>query len=43
MKEERDVEVDHTTLNRRVANYAPLLEKQFCDCKRSNGSQLASR
>jgi putative transposase len=30
MREERGVDVDHFTLNRWVAKYAPLLEKEFC-------------
>jgi hypothetical protein len=37
MMEERGVEVDHTTLDRRVVDYAPLVEKQFCARKRSIG------
>jgi transposase-like protein len=38
MMEERGVEVDHSTLNRWVVKYAPLLEKQFRARKRSIGS-----
>ena len=35
---ERGVEVDHSTLNRWVLKYVPLLETQFCARKRSVGS-----
>src|SRR5271156_3024575 len=38
MMDERGVEVDHSTLNRWVQKYVPLLEKQFCARKRSVGS-----
>jgi putative transposase len=38
MMEERGVEVDHSTLNRWVVKYAPLLEKQFRAGKRAVGS-----
>jgi hypothetical protein len=38
MMEERGVEVDHSTLNRWVLKYVPLLETQFCARKRSVGS-----
>ncbi|BBU64303.1 hypothetical protein MSC49_42380 (plasmid) [Methylosinus sp. C49] len=38
MMEERGVEVDHSTLNRWVAKYAPLLEKEFRARKRAVGS-----
>ncbi|BBU63260.1 IS6 family transposase [Methylosinus sp. C49] len=38
MMEERGVEVDHSTLNRWVVKYAPLLEKQFRARKRMIGS-----
>ena len=38
MMEERGVEVDHSTLNRWVVKYAPLLEKQFRARKRAVGS-----
>ncbi|CAN2536083.1 IS6+family+transposase+ISBmu21 [Methylocapsa aurea] len=38
MMEERGVEVDHSTLNRWVVKYAPLLEKQFRARKRAIGS-----
>jgi transposase-like protein len=38
MMDERGVEVDHSTLNRWVVKYAPLLEKQFRARKRSIGS-----
>ena len=38
MMEERGVEVDHSTLNRWVLKYVPLLEAQFCARKRSVGS-----
>ncbi|BBU64177.1 hypothetical protein MSC49_41120 (plasmid) [Methylosinus sp. C49] len=36
--EERGVDVDHSTLNRWVVKYAPLLEKQFRARKRAIGS-----
>ena len=36
--EERGVEVDHSTLNRWVVKYVPLLEKQFRARKRPVGS-----
>ena len=38
MMDERGVEVDHSTLNRWVVKYAPLLEKQFGARKRLIGS-----
>jgi len=38
MMEERGVEVDHSTLNRWVVKYAPLLEKLFRARKRAIGS-----
>jgi hypothetical protein len=38
MMEERGVEVDHSTLNRWVVKYAPLLDKQFRAGKRAVGS-----
>ncbi|WP_428991319.1 IS6 family transposase [Methylocapsa aurea] len=38
MMEERGVEVDHSTLNRWVVKYAPLLEKQFRVRKLAVGS-----
>ena len=38
MMEERGVEVDHSTLNRWVIKYIPLLEKQFRARKRPVGS-----
>jgi transposase-like protein len=38
MMEERGVEVDHSTLNRWVVKYAPLLERQFRSRKRAIGS-----
>ena len=38
MMEERGVEVDHSTLNRWVLKYVPLLDKQFRDRKRQVGS-----
>ena len=38
MMEERGVEVDHSTLNRWVIKYAPLLEQQFRAHKRPVGS-----
>ena len=34
----RGVEVDHSTLNRWVLKYVPVLETQFCARKRSVGS-----
>jgi hypothetical protein len=37
MMEERGVEVDHSTLNRWVLKYAPLLEKEFRAHKRPVG------
>jgi putative transposase len=38
MMEERGVEVDHSTLNRWVIKFAPLLEQQFRARKRPVGS-----
>ena len=38
MMDERGVEVDHSTLNRWVLKYVPLLETQFCARKCSVGS-----
>jgi putative transposase len=38
MMDERGVEVDHSTLNRWVVKYVPLLEKQFRARKRPVGS-----
>ena len=38
MMEERGVEVDHSTLNRRVVKYLPLLDQQFRAHKRPAGS-----
>src|SRR6202451_2196824 len=38
MMDERGVEVDHSTLNRWVVKYMPLLEKQFRERKRPVGS-----
>ncbi|BGE87876.1 hypothetical protein Ms3S1_p11170 (plasmid) [Methylosinus sp. 3S-1] len=38
MMEERGVDVDHSTLNRWVVKYAPLLEKRFRAGKRTVGS-----
>ena len=38
MMDERGVEVDHSTLNRWVLKYVPLLEMRFCARKRSVGS-----
>jgi putative transposase len=38
MMEERGVEVDHSTLNRWVVKYAPLLERQFRARKRPVGA-----
>ena len=38
MMEGRGVEVDHSTLNRWVLKYVPLLDKQFRDRKRQVGS-----
>jgi transposase-like protein len=38
MLEERGVEVDHSTLNRWVVKYAPLLDQQFRARKRRVGS-----
>jgi transposase-like protein len=38
MMEERGVDVDHSTLNRWVVKYAPLLEKQFRARKRAIGA-----
>jgi putative transposase len=38
MMEERGVDVDHSTLNRWVVKYAPLLEQQFRARKRAIGS-----
>jgi putative transposase len=38
MREERGVEVDHSTLNRWVVKYAPLLDQPFRNRKRPVGS-----
>jgi putative transposase len=38
MMRERDVEVEHSTLNRRVLKYAPPLENQFHARKRPVGA-----
>jgi len=38
MLEERGVEVDHSTLNRWVVRYGPMLDRQFRDRKRPVGS-----
>jgi len=38
MMQERGVEVDHSTLNRWVIKYGPLLDRQFCERKRLVGS-----
>jgi putative transposase len=38
MMQERGVEVDHSTLNRWVLKYVPLLDKQFRACNRLVGS-----
>ena len=38
MMQERGVDVDHSTLNRWVLKYVPLLDKQFRACKRLVGS-----
>jgi transposase-like protein len=38
MMQERGVEVDHSTLNRWVLKYVPLLDQQFRTCKRLVGS-----
>jgi len=38
MMEERGVEVDHSTLNRWVVKYVPLLDQQFRARKRPVGS-----
>src|SRR5271163_4589070 len=38
MMDGRGVEVDHSTLNRWVLKYVPLLETQFCARKRPVGS-----
>jgi putative transposase len=38
MMQERGVEVDHSTLNRWVLKYIPLLDKKFRACKRLVGS-----
>jgi putative transposase len=38
MMQERGVEVDHSTINRWVARYVPLLEQQFRASKRPLGS-----
>jgi transposase-like protein len=38
MMEERGVEVEHSTLNRWVVKYAPLLERQFRARKRPVGA-----
>ena len=37
MLEERGVEVDHSTLNRWVVKYVPLLDRQIRDRKRPVG------
>ena len=37
MMDERGMEVEHSTLNRWVLNYVPLLEKQFRARKRPVG------
>ena len=36
--QERGVEVDHSTLNRWMLKYVPLLDKQFRACKQLVGS-----
>ena len=42
MMEERGVEVDHSSLNRWVLKYAPLLDQAFPGtCTASGGRQLA--
>ncbi|MGA8172702.1 MAG: IS6 family transposase, partial [Methylocystis sp.] len=38
MMEERGVEVDHSTLNRWVVKYAPVLDRQFRSRKRAVGA-----
>src|ERR1700733_4864411 len=38
MMQERGVEVDHSTLNRWVVKYVPLLDKQFRERNRPVGS-----
>jgi transposase-like protein len=38
MLEERGVEVDHSTLNRWVVKYTPLLDRQFRGRKRPVGA-----
>src|ERR1700734_609036 len=38
MMQERGVEVDHSTLNRWVVKYVPILDKQFRERKRPGGS-----
>jgi putative transposase len=38
MMQERGVEVDHSTLDRWVLKYVPLLDKQFRACKHVVGS-----
>jgi putative transposase len=38
MMQERGVEVDHSTLNRWVVKYVPLLDEQFRERKRPVGS-----
>src|SRR5580704_13059844 len=43
MMDERGVEVDHSTLNRWVVKYVPLLEKQFRARKRPEGSAALDR
>jgi len=42
MMEERGVEVDHSTLNRWVVKYVPLLDQQFRARKRPGWLQLAN-
>ena len=42
MMEERGVEVDHSTLNRWVVKYVPLLDQQFRARKRAGWLQLAN-
>ena len=42
MIEERGVEVDHSTLNRWVIKYAPILEQEFRTRSVKGGSQLAN-
>ena len=40
--EERGVEVDHSSLNRWVVKYAPLLDQAFPGAQASGGRQLAN-